>query len=159
MYIPEPHELVDDAGSEYFVACREHHSINLKHSNPIFNNAVGESGVERYLSVIMTEDINDYQLAGSYCCNPAGGGSVIQYPFTLGSKTIDGYYPGGAHFVDTNSVVTPLQTFNNIIHIIEPKPYNYPYGRHYYFSKNVGLVKTIYQPDSTIWLLINYQIK
>ena len=73
IYIPEPHELVDDAGSDYFVACRKHHRITLKHSNPIFDGG-GLLGEERYLSVIMTDDINDYQLAGSYCCNPAGGG-------------------------------------------------------------------------------------
>lgn len=155
IYIPEPHELVDDAPSDYYVACRKHHRIFLKHSNPIFNNGGGESGEERYWSTPLTKDINDYQLLNHYCCNPAGGRGLIRYPFVLDSKSINvPGHRGGAHFVDTNSVVTPLQTFNNIIHIISPDQNQ----RQYFLSKNVGLVKTIYS-DSTEWVLIDYQLK
>jgi len=151
-----PKDMIDD-GKDYIggyrVACRKHHSIALTHSSLLFSSSNTGQGTEIYFSTIQSEDINDYYLNGSDGCGPEYVflRKLVHFPFSVGEQI-----PDGAHFIDTNAVVTPLQTFNNVIHIIEP--HGKPYKKHYYFSKKVGLVKTIC-PDSTVWILINYQIK
>lgn len=142
---PRMVDLAEENTYDHFVACKEHNNLSIQHSNQQYFTPGGASN-ESYLTTIYAKDENSYYLGNNFCCKNTGSGFLIKYPFVLEDEITN-----GGHFVDTNSVTTPMQTFNNVIHIFGPA------NRHYFFSKGIGLVKTIY-PDSTEWELITYEL-
>lgn len=154
---------VSNSQSEYFEpgeptgglrTCLMFYQTTLQHSNTSYFLGDGKAGFEVQLS--QEENSKWYVQQSSNISSHYSPEYIFFSPFNINESI-----PSGAIVVDTNSVVTPMQTFNQSVHLI------YEFGsadsmvinfvKHIYITRKVGLSKIVYTHDKT-WELVNYYI-
>jgi len=128
----------------YYYPCTEYSNCDIIHSNSLFSDHINNSKSEGYSSS-SKGDKENYSVFVD---------SKIYFSDFLSYSTIQGFIMENNKYwklIDMQSVQTPTNTFNNILHYVSSD------SLHYFFSKNVGIVKRI-TSDGNTWELINYNV-